>query len=108
MANCLASCQGDGDETHRLGRTGCIAKAQTWNTFAVVYVDKYGAGYLSVRRASAHTPLSFRYDFGPEDNPDQQKIDLGAKLMELPTRRRNKLLKEIDQYIQTKQFNKVI
>lgn len=67
MANCMATCVGvDSNrekEDHRLGSRAARARAATWHTAAVAYVEKDGRGYVLVTRNGVEI---HSYEFGPE------------------------------------------
>lgn len=69
MANTIAIATGTDKngrqkETHRLGSHNAMAQANTWRTYATVYVQADGSGYALVIRNGQ--TLS-KFEFGPED-----------------------------------------
>jgi len=49
---------------HRLGHDASEASADTWRTFAKVFVRKDGSGYVCIERDGA---ALHRFEFGPEE-----------------------------------------
>lgn len=50
-------------DVHRLGSVASRAEANTWRTFAAVYIEKDGSGYVNVARDGK---LLYHWAFGPE------------------------------------------
>jgi hypothetical protein len=71
MAALLGSIQGSRGEATRLGskESGMDARAQTWHTFAHVFMDADGSGYFDLRddRGRTITSVSWNAESNPVD-----------------------------------------